>query len=135
MSLPIEKQDSPNPFKKLYTTQYTNKSITKPHCVHLTSYDDCQILYNFKLLFQMMTMVDLNQKLWAQSLTPEIIIIIVTPYEVIDHQQTDGTSKCHERRVTTYTLLLQNKLRTNTENMYVATVKKINILCLLRIPL
>ncbi len=71
----------------------------------------------------MMTMVDLNKKLWAESLTSDNFIIIVTPYKVIDHQLTDDTSKCHERRVTTYTSLLQNKLQTNTENMYVATLK------------
>ncbi len=62
-------------------------------------------------------MVNLIKKLWAQSSTSEIIIIIIMPYEVIDHQQTNGNSERHERRVTTYTLLLQNKLQTNTENV------------------
>ena len=70
-----------------------------------------------------MTMVDLNKKLWAESSTSDNFIIIVTPYKVIDHQQTNDTSERHERRVTTYTLLLQNKLQTNTENVYVAIIK------------
>ena len=68
-------------------------------------------------------MVDLNKKLWAESSTSDNFIIIVTPYKVIDHQQTDDTSERHERRVTTYTSLLQKKLQTNTENMYVAIIK------------
>ena len=52
-----------HPFKKLHTTQYADETMTKPHGVHLTSYNDCLILYYFKLLFQTMTIVDLNKKI------------------------------------------------------------------------
>ena len=68
-------------------------------------------------------MLHLNKKLWVESSTSDNFIIIVTPYKVIDHQQTDGTSERHERSVNTYTLLLQNKLQTNTKTVYVAIIK------------
>ncbi len=53
------------------------------------------------LLFQIVIPNDVNappkQKIWAQSSTPQIFIIIVMLYKEIDHQQTDGASECNER--------------------------------------
>ena len=40
-------------------------------------------------------------------MTPEIIVIIVMLYEVIDHQQTDGTSDCNERTLSCDTTSLR----------------------------
>jgi hypothetical protein len=66
LSLPSGSKKTTTPFMKLHTTQYANETLTTtPHGVHLTSINNCHLLYYFKLFFQAMTKVDVNKEIMS----------------------------------------------------------------------